>query len=120
MKSIFLTLGDGLPRNLALLDLTVVLTYINYRELTIIGWLVLLGISINPLSVVMGIVVYLKLKPSRWLGVNLYNVDWNLNLKTLFWNINYYDSISTLASEVDNSKRTLPKTLLLYFDIGSS
>ena len=37
LKSIFLTLGDGLPRNLALLDLTIVLTYINYREITIMG-----------------------------------------------------------------------------------
>ena len=89
MKSIFLTLGDGLPRNLALLDLTVVLTYINYRELTVIGWLVLLGISIHPPLVVMGIMEYLKLEPSIGLGVNLHNVDWNLNLKTLFWNINY-------------------------------
>jgi len=33
-------------------------------------------------------------------------------LNTLFWNLNYWDSISTLAGEVDNPKRTLPKALL--------
>ena len=39
-------------------------------------------------------------------------MDWNLYLNTLFWNLNYFDSIGTLASEVDNPKRTLPKALL--------
>ena len=53
-----------------------------------------------------------KLEPSRWLEVNLHDVDWNLYLNTLFWNLNYWDSISTLAGEVDNPKRTLPKSLL--------
>ena len=33
-------------------------------------------------------------------------------LNTLFWNFNYWDSISTLVGKVDNPKRTLPKALL--------
>ncbi|KAM1236271.1 hypothetical protein ACFX2I_037298 [Malus domestica] len=52
-----------------------------------------------------------KVKPSRWLVVNLRNVDWNLYLNTLFWNFNYWDSISTLAGEVEKPKKTLPKAL---------
>ncbi|KAL4626162.1 hypothetical protein ACB092_05G076200 [Castanea dentata] len=89
-------LGGGLPRILAVLALTVVLTYMNYRGLTIVGWLaVLLGIlSILPFV------------------VNLRDVGWNLYLNTLFWNLNYWDSISTLVGEVDNPKRTLPNALL--------
>ncbi|KAM1236269.1 hypothetical protein FF1_037373 [Malus domestica] len=54
---------------------------------------------------------YSKVKPSRWLVVNLRNVDWNLYLNTLFWNFNYWDSISTLAGEVEKPKKTLPKAL---------
>ncbi|KAM1980062.1 hypothetical protein FF1_037384 [Malus domestica] len=56
----------------------------NYRCLTIVGWVaVLLGIfSIIPF-VVMGLVAIPKVKPSRWLVVNLRNVDWNLYLNTL-------------------------------------
>ncbi|KAK0581127.1 hypothetical protein LWI29_010282 [Acer saccharum] len=52
-----------------------------------------------------------KLKPSRWFVVNLRNVDWSLYLNTLFWNLNYWDSISTIAGEVDHPRKTLPKAL---------
>ena len=77
------------------------------------GWLaILLGIlSIIPF-VVMGLVAIPKLEPSRWLEVNLRDVDWSLYLNTLFWNLNYWDSISTLVGEVDNPKKTLPNALL--------
>ena len=34
-----------------------------------------------------------------------------LFLNTLFWNLNYWDSISTLSGEVDNPGKTLPKAL---------
>ena len=105
LKSSIPALGGGLPRILAVLALTVVLTYMNYMGLTIVGWLaVLLGI--------LSILPFVVMEPSRWLEVNLCDVDWNLYLNTLFWNLNYWDSISTLVGEVDNSKRTLPKALL--------
>lgn len=41
----------------------------------------------------------------------LQSVNWSLYLNTLFWNLNYWDSISTLAGEVENPGRTLPKAL---------
>ncbi|XP_022750859.1 probable polyamine transporter At1g31830 isoform X1 [Durio zibethinus] len=112
LKSAIPALGGGLPRIIAALALTLVLTYMNYRGLTIVGWVaVLLGVfSILPF-VVMGLVAIPKLKPSRWFVVNIHDVDWNLYLNTLFWNLNYWDSISTLAGEVENPKKTLPKAL---------
>ncbi|KAH8479314.1 hypothetical protein H0E87_031670, partial [Populus deltoides] len=105
-------LAGGLPRVAAALALTFLLTYMNYRGLAIVGWVaVLLGIfSILPF-VVMGLVAIPKLEPSRWFAMNLHDVDWNLYLNTLFWNLNYWDSISTLAGEVDNPKKNLPKAL---------
>ncbi|KAH9753748.1 polyamine transporter RMV1 [Citrus sinensis] len=114
-KSGIPALGDGLPRAFAVLALTFVLTFMNYRGLTIVGWAaVLLGIfSLLPF-VVMGLVSLPKLEPSRWLVLNLGEVDWNLYLNTLFWNINYWDSISTLAGEVDNSSVL---GLLLYLSV---
>nr|XP_048319806.1 probable polyamine transporter At1g31830 isoform X1 [Ziziphus jujuba var. spinosa]XP_048319808.1 probable polyamine transporter At1g31830 isoform X1 [Ziziphus jujuba var. spinosa] len=113
LKSGIPALADGFPRTMAVLALTAFLTYMNYRGLTIVGWTaVLLGIfSILPF-VVMGFVAIPKYKAARWLVVDLHNVDWNLYLNTLFWNLNYWDSISTLAGEVENPKRTLPKALL--------
>ncbi|XP_015083264.1 probable polyamine transporter At1g31830 [Solanum pennellii] len=112
LKSAIPALGGGLPRVLAVLVLTVILTYMNYRGLTIVGWVaVSLGIlSILPF-VVMGLISIPKLRPSRWLVVDVQSVDWNLYLNTLFWNLNYWDSISTLAGEVHNPKKTLPKAL---------
>ncbi|XP_010278806.1 PREDICTED: probable polyamine transporter At1g31830 [Nelumbo nucifera] len=112
LKSAVPVLGGGWPRILAVLVLTMVLTYMNYRGLTIVGWMaVFLGVfSLLPF-VVMGLIAIPKLEPSRWLVVNLDKVNWRLYLNTLFWNLNYWDSISTLAGEVDNPKRTLPKAL---------
>ncbi|XP_074592330.1 putative polyamine transporter At1g31830 [Curcuma longa] len=112
LKSGVPALGSGVPRTLAVLILTIALTYLNYRGLTIVGWMaVFLGVfSVAPF-ILMGLVAIPKLRPSRWLVVNVHNVDWNLCLNTLFWNLNYWDSISTLAGEVDSPTRTLPKAL---------
>lgn len=112
LKSGIPALAGGLPRVAAALALTFLLTYMNYRGLAIVGSVaVLLGIfSILPF-VVMGLVAIPKLEPSRWFVMNLHDVDWNLYLNTLFWNLNYWDSISTLAGEVDNPKKNLPKAL---------
>ncbi|KAL6544181.1 proline dehydrogenase [Orobanche gracilis] len=113
LKSGIPALGDGLPRVITVLALTIFLTYMNYRGLTIVGWVaVLLGIfSILPF-LVMGFISIPKLRPERWLVVDIHNVNWNLYLNTLFWNLNYWDSISTLAGEVENPKKSLPKGLL--------
>lgn len=105
-------LSGGWPRVLAVLGITAVLTYLNYRGITIVGWsAVLLGVfSILPF-VVMGLISIPKLRPKRWLVSDLHNINWNLYLNTLFWNLNYWDSISTLVGEVKNPKKTLPKAL---------
>ncbi|KAF6138725.1 hypothetical protein GIB67_040857 [Kingdonia uniflora] len=112
LKSSIPTLSGGWPRVLGVIAITIVLTYMNYRGLTIVGGVaVALGIfSILPF-VIMGFISIPKLKPSRWLVVKLHGVDWSLYLNTLFWNLNYWDSISTLAGEVKNPGRTLPRAL---------
>ncbi|GFP79354.1 probable polyamine transporter at1g31830 [Phtheirospermum japonicum] len=112
LKSGIPAVGGGLPRVIAVLALTIVLTYMNYRGLTIVGWVaVLLGIfSILPF-IVMGFISIPDIKPERWLVIDTHNINWNLYLNTLFWNLNYWDSISTLAGEVENPKKTLPKAL---------
>ncbi|XP_010256195.1 PREDICTED: probable polyamine transporter At1g31830 [Nelumbo nucifera] len=112
LESALPVLSGGWPRILAVLFLNLILTYMNYRGLTILGWMaIFLGIfSLLPF-LVMGFIAIPKLKPSRWLVVDLHNVDWHLYLNTLFWNMNYWDSISTLTGEVDNPSRALPKAL---------
>ncbi|XVF00841.1 hypothetical protein REPUB_Repub04eG0036900 [Reevesia pubescens] len=113
LKSAIPALEGGLPRTIAVLVLTLALTYMSYRGLTIVGWVaILLGVfSLLPF-IFMGIVAIPKLQPSRWLVADLGYIDWGLYLNTLFWNLNYWDSISTLAGEVENPSKTLPKALL--------
>ncbi|KAK9286255.1 hypothetical protein L1049_014642 [Liquidambar formosana] len=112
LKSTIPALGGGFPRVMAVLVLTLALTYMNYRGLTIVGWTaILLGIiSLLPF-LVMGLVSIPKLTPSRWFLVDLHDVKWGLYLNTLFWNLNYWDSINTLSGEVENPSKTLPKAL---------
>lgn len=116
LKSTIPALEGGLPRVIAILVLTALLTYMNYRGLTIVGWVaMLLGVfSLLPF-VFMGFIAIPKLEPSRWFVVDMNNVDWNLYLNNLFWNLNYWDSVSTLAGEMENPSRTLPKALFYAF-----
>lgn len=76
------------------------------------GWVaILLGVfSLLPFFLT-GTVAAPNLKPSRWVAVDLGTVDRGLYMNTLFGNLNYWDSISTLAGEVDNPSKTLPKAL---------
>lgn len=112
LKSGIPALGGGFTRTLLVLIITIGLTYMNYRGLAIVGWVaVFLGIfSILPF-VVMGFLSIPRLEVSRWFVTDFSNVDWSLYLNTLFWNLNYWDSVSTLAGEVHNPKKTLPKAL---------
>ncbi|KAF7079933.1 hypothetical protein CFC21_084093 [Triticum aestivum] len=112
LKSGVPALGGGAPRTGAVLGLTALLTLLNYRGLTVVGWAAIsLGVfSLLPF-LVMGFISIPKLRPARWLEVDLHNVDWNLYLNTLFWNLNYWDSISTLSGEIRNPAKTLPKAL---------
>ncbi|XP_051193858.1 probable polyamine transporter At1g31830 [Lolium perenne] len=112
MKSSIPAFGSGLPRTMALLILTIALTYMNYRGLTIVGWVaVLLGVfSLLPFFL-MGLIAVPNIEPSRWLEMDLGNTNWGLYLNTLFWKINNWDSVSTLAGEVYNPEKTIPRAL---------
>lgn len=112
LKSGIPALEGGFPRAAAVLALVGLLTYMNYRGLNIVGWAAItLGVfSILPF-VVMGLISIPRMQPKRWLVVDLQRVDWSLYLNTLFWNLNYWDSVSTLAGEVENPGQTLPRSL---------
>ncbi|CAM0944870.1 unnamed protein product [Alopecurus aequalis] len=112
LKSSVPALGGGAPRAVSVVGLTAVLTLLNYQGLTVVGWVAIcIGVfSLLPF-LVLGLISIPKLRPARWLVVDLRDVDWNLYLNTLFWNLNYWDSVSTLSGEVKNPGKTLPKAL---------
>ncbi|XP_054786055.1 probable polyamine transporter At3g19553 isoform X1 [Prosopis cineraria] len=97
----------------ALLGITILLTYLNYRGLHIVGFsAVLLALfSLLPF-LIMAVLAIPRIRPSRWLIVNFKVVDLRGYFNSMFWNLNYWDKASTLAGEIDNPSKTFPKALL--------
>lgn len=104
--------GHGPVRLFSLVMLTLFLTYLNYRGLTIVGYtaVALTIFSLLPF-VVLAVLAIPRIKPERWLVINLANTDWRGFMNNVFWNLNYWDSASTLAGEVDQPRKTFPRAL---------
>nr|CAB3495800.1 unnamed protein product [Digitaria exilis] len=103
----------GKARTATVVAMTVLLSFVNYAGLSIVGWgAVALGlVSLAPFVLMMGIAAP-KVRPWRWkVKVEGRKKDWRLFLNTLFWNLNYWDSASTMAGEVDRPERTFPRAL---------
>jgi len=116
LKKLFPIFGSGLPRYLAIFVSTLMLSFLNYTGLTIVGYAaVALGVvSLLPF-IVMSFVAIPQIHPHRWLSLGQKGVkkDWNLFFNTLFWNLNFWDSVSTLAGEVDRPQKTFPTGLFV-------
>ena len=54
------------------------------------------------------------IQPANWrLHKPLSEVHWSAFANVMFWNLNYWDSVSTLAGEVASPGRTLPRALAI-------
>ncbi|KAJ9183132.1 hypothetical protein P3X46_007037 [Hevea brasiliensis] len=109
-------LDSGWPRGIAILILTLVLSFLNYTGLTIVGYaaVVLSIVSLSPF-IIMSFMAIPKIHPHKWLslGQKGVNKDWTLFFNTLFWNFNFFDNVSTLAGEVDKPQKTYPLALFV-------
>ncbi|XP_019454910.1 PREDICTED: probable polyamine transporter At3g13620 [Lupinus angustifolius] len=116
ITKIFPVFSSGWPRNVALLVSSLALSFLNYIGLTIVGYVavVLAVVSLLPF-ILMSLIAIPKIRPHRWLSMGQKGVkkDWNLFFNTLFWNLNFWDNVSTLAGEVDKPKKTFPLALLV-------
>ncbi|RAL52742.1 hypothetical protein DM860_007510 [Cuscuta australis] len=114
LKRIFPVFSSGLPRYAAVLGSTLLLSFLNYTGLSIVGWTaVFLGvISLFPF-LLLSLIAIPKIRPHRWgsLGQKGLKKDWNLFFNTLFWNLNFWDNVSTMAGEVENPRKTFPVAL---------
>ncbi|XP_028074708.1 probable polyamine transporter At3g13620 [Camellia sinensis] len=111
LQLIFPIFSSGLPRYLAIFISTLLLSFLNYTGLTIVGYAaVILGVvSLLPF-ILMSLIAIPKIHPHRWLSLGQKGVkkDWNLFFNTLFWNLNFWDNVSTLAGEVDKPQKNFP------------
>ncbi|XP_021728829.1 probable polyamine transporter At3g13620 [Chenopodium quinoa] len=116
MEKLFPVFSSGLQRYLAITVSTIMLSFLNYTGLTIVGYAaVALGVvSLLPF-IIMSLVAIPQIHPHRWLSLGQKGVkrDWNLFGNTLFWNLNFWDNVSTLAGEVDRPQKTFPKALFI-------
>ena len=67
----------------------------------------------------------IQVVPSRWLNGPVYgqrltvsqltngDIKWRRLVNVLFWNLNYFDSASTLAGEVDKPETSFPRALFI-------
>ncbi|XP_027346806.1 probable polyamine transporter At3g13620 [Abrus precatorius] len=115
LKLVIPCLSSGLPRYVSIFLSTCVLSFLNYSGLAIVGYTaVALGVvSLLPF-VVLSLFSIPKIDPTKWLSLGQEGVkkDWTLYFNTVFWNLNFWDSASTLAGEVEEPHKTFPKALL--------
>lgn len=92
----------------------VALAYLNWRGLKVVGRAAAVLCLFTLLPFVVMILIGLpKLRFSRLVefrGMN--ETDWPKLLNVLFWNLNYWEAISTLAGEVEKPSSTFPRALL--------
>ncbi|MED6138506.1 hypothetical protein PIB30_074826 [Stylosanthes scabra] len=116
IQKLFPVFSSGWPRHVAIVGSTLALSFLNYTGLTIVGYtaVLLALVSLFPF-VLLSVIAIPNIKPHRWLSLGQKGVsrDWNLYFNTLFWNLNYWDNVSTLAGEVDKPQKTLPLALLV-------
>ncbi|KAL6203935.1 hypothetical protein ACLB2K_021205 [Fragaria x ananassa] len=116
MEKIFPALESGWPRYLSVCLSTLFLAFLNFTGLAIVGYaaVVLAAVSLSPF-ILMSLIALPKIKPHRWLSLGQKGVkkDWNLFFNTLFWNLNFWDNVSTLAGEVEKPQKTFPKALFV-------
>uniref|UniRef100_A0ACD5WY41 Uncharacterized protein n=1 Tax=Avena sativa TaxID=4498 RepID=A0ACD5WY41_AVESA len=102
----------GRARTGTVIGMTLLLSFLNYAGLSIVGWgAVTLGIVSLAPFVLMTAMSVPKLRPPRWASQVKGRKDWRMFFNTLFWNLNYWDSASTMAGEVDRPERTFPRAL---------
>jgi len=116
VQKYFPVLCSGWPRQVAVIASTLALSLFNYTGLTIVGNVAVLlaVVSLCPF-VLMSFIAIPKIKPHRWVSLGQKGVkkDWNTYFNTLFYNLNFWDNVSTLAGEVDKPNKTFPLALFV-------
>ncbi|KAL3519101.1 hypothetical protein ACH5RR_021690 [Cinchona calisaya] len=114
LKQVLPVFSSGFPRYLAILFSTLFLSFLNYTGLTVVGYTaVCLGIASLFPFIVLTLLSIPKIDATRWISLGQKGVqkDWTLFFNTLFWNLNFWDNVSTLAGEVDQPQKTYPIAL---------
>lgn len=112
LQVVWPVLASGWARTLFLVSLNLALTYLNYRGLHVVGEAAVAMTIFTMLPFAALCILGLPhVKPANWTIVDWNSVQWLPFLNVMFWNLNYWDSVSTLAGEVHNPGKTFPRAL---------
>lgn len=115
LKHLWPPAGEGLARSTCILVFIWAFSWLNYRGLDAMSWSALW-------LAIFTILPFLYIVPAGMPQVELSNIlivpkfeeiDWQRYLNVLFWNLNYWDSASTVAGEVRNPRKVFPEALLI-------
>jgi len=97
-------------RVVVVLTFTMGNTVVNYRGLEAVGPVVVVMAALTVVPfIIMAVVAVPQIEPARWFD-GPHEIDYIGLLNILFWNLNYWDSVSTVAGEV-NHVSDFPKAL---------
>lgn len=115
LKHIWAPAGVGWTRSACVISFSLIFSALNYVGLSIVGWSALAMTIFTMLPFCYIVVVGMPQVEVANLLVTepLGEIRWRKFLNVLFWNLNYWDSASTLAGEVQNPRETYPKALLV-------
>ena len=114
LQQVLPVLAEGLPRMLFLVGLNVGLTYMNYRGLHVVGGAaVIMTIFVLLPFALLCLLGAPHVTPANWFVLDWSTVQWVPFLNVMFWALNYFDAVSSLAGEVENPGRTLPRALFI-------
>ncbi|EFJ45190.1 amino acid carrier 4, partial [Volvox carteri f. nagariensis] len=114
LEVFFPQLAHGWPKYVFLVGMSLLLSGLNFRGLTVVGNAVITStLAILVPFALLCVLCLPQIQLSNYTRVDLDKVDWSTFLNVMFWNLNYWDSVSTLAGEVRDPGRTFPRALLL-------
>eukprot|EP00798_Chlamydomonas_sp_ICE-L_P006811 gene6811-30783_t len=111
MELFFPQLASGPTRTYFLIGMSLMLSYLNYRGLNVVGHAVITScVAIVIPFLIFVILAAPKVEPSNWIQSFWLLLKWSQ--ATGFWNLNYWDAVSTLAGEVENPGYTFPRAMM--------
>lgn len=91
LEIFFPQLAEGWPRTTFLISLSLLLSYLNYRGLVVVGHAMFTSIIgiVLPFAILCLLCIP-KINPRNWVKVDWDTVDWLKFLNVQFWNLNYW------------------------------
>jgi amino acid transporter len=111
-------LNDWLMGTACMVVFILSMTYVNYRGLDIVSSLgLMLMVFIMAPFFLITVFGFSEVNPENWL-IGIHNPpkvgseDLLALFNVLFWNLNNWDTVSTIAGEVSNARKVIPKALI--------